>query len=80
VTIKDSITGNGLQGALVSVKVSPPSGSLPWTSLGVTGLGGTKSFIYIVAPNNPKGTYNVAATTTLPGYPTGTAQTTFNVI
>jgi hypothetical protein len=80
VTVKDGITGNRLQGALVAVKVYYPSGSLAWTSTGATALGGTKNFVYLVAPTNPKGTYNIAASASLTGYQTGTGQKTFNVV
>jgi subtilase family serine protease len=80
VTVKDSTTGKGLQGASVGVNVYYPSGSVAWTSSGTTVLSGTKQFIYFLAPTATKGTYNVAATASLTGYQTGTGQTTFNVV
>ena len=80
VTVKDSITGNGLQGALVGIKVYYPSGLVAWTGSGTTASGGTKQFIYFVVPTAAKGTYNIAATASLTGYQQGTGQTTFNVV
>jgi minor extracellular protease Epr len=80
VTVKDSSTGNGLQGASVKVTVYYPSGSVAWTGSGTTDSSGTVRFNYRIGQNAPKGTYKVVATASLTGYQTGTGQTTFKVV
>jgi len=79
VTVKDSITGNPLQGVSVKVTVYYPSGSVAWTGSGTTGSSGTVRFTYRVGRSAQVGTYKVAATASLTGYQSGTGQTTFNV-
>jgi uncharacterized protein YfaS (alpha-2-macroglobulin family) len=79
VTVKDSITGNPLQGVSVKVTVYYPSGSVAWTGSGTTGSNGTVRFTYRVGRSAQRGTYKVAATASLTGYQSGTGQTTFNV-
>jgi subtilase family serine protease len=79
VTVKDSITGNPLQGVSVKVTVYYPSGSVAWTGSGTTGSNGTVRFTYRVGRSAQRGTYRVAATASLTGYQSGTGQTTFNV-
>jgi subtilase family serine protease len=79
VTVKDSITGNPLQGVSVKVTVYYPSGSVAWTGSGTTGSNGTVRFTYRVGRSAQRGAYKVAATASLTGYQGGTGQTTFNV-
>ena len=79
VTVKDSVTGNPVQGASVKITVYYPSGSVAGTGSGTTGSSGTVRFNYRVSWNPPKGTYKVVATASYTGYQTGTGQTTFNV-
>jgi uncharacterized protein YfaS (alpha-2-macroglobulin family) len=80
VTVKDSATGNPVQGASVKVTVYYPRGSVAWTGSGTTGPTGTVRFNYRVGWNPPKGTYKVVATASYTGYQTGTGQTTFDVL
>jgi len=78
-TVKDSTTGNPLQGVSVKVTVYYPSGSVVWTGSGTTGSSGTVRFTYRVGRNAQRGTYKITATASLTGYQNGTGQTTFNV-
>jgi len=80
VTVKDSTTGNGLQGASVKVTVYYPSGSVAWTGSGTTDSSGTVQFNYRLGWSALRGTYKVVATASLTGYQQGTGQTTFNVV
>jgi subtilase family serine protease len=80
VTVKDSATGNPVQGASVKVTVYYPRGSVAWTGSGTTGPTGTVRFNYRVGWNPPKGTYKVVATASYTGYQTGIGQTTFDVL
>ena len=79
VTVKDTVTGNPVQGASVKVTVYYPSGSVAWTGSGRTGSSGTVRFNYRVGWNALKGTYKVVATASYTGYQPGTGQTTFNI-
>jgi subtilase family serine protease len=79
VTVKDSVTGNPVQGASVKVTVYNPSGSAVWTGSGTTDSTGTVRFSYRLSWNPPRGVWRVAATVSYTGYQTGTGQTTFNV-
>jgi len=79
-TVKDSTTGNGLQGASVGVTVYYPNGSVAWTGSGTTDSSGRVRFSYRIGGSASKGTYKVVATASLTGYQTGTGQTTFKVV
>ena len=78
-TIKDSVSGNLLRGALARVTFYYPSGSVMWTGYGTTSSAGTVRFDYWLGRWAPTGTYRVAVTVSYTGYQAGTGQTTFNV-
>ncbi len=79
ITVKDSDTGNTVQGATVQVAVTYPNRRIAWTRTGTTDSTGTMGTNYRLATSSPKGTYTVSVTASLTGYQSATAKTTFNV-
>ena len=79
VTVKDSTSGNPLQGASVTVRIYNPSGTLASTTSGTTSSSGTVQLTYRLGFFSATGTYKDVATVTLSGYSSGTGQTTFAV-
>jgi hypothetical protein len=78
VTVKDN-TGKLMQGTSIKITVSYPNGLVAWTSSGTTNSSGVVRVGHLLGWSAATGSYKDSATASLPGYQTGTGQTTFNV-
>lgn len=79
VTVKDSATGEAVQGASITVTLKNPSGATVWTGSSSTDSYGTAKSSFRLSPTAPKGTYKVTVTASATGYETRTGETTFTV-
>lgn len=79
VTVTDSASGTGLQGASVFVKVNLPDGTIAQTTR-ATDASGKLRIYFTLSSNAPLGTYVITATASKTGYSTASGQTTLKVV
>lgn len=81
-SLTDITTNSATASALVSIKVTDPSGGSVYTTIATTSSTGTYAITYITdkGTNQPTGTYTIAATASSSGNSIASASSTYTVI